>query len=288
MNYGHIIGASVLAAIAMNVGAALAFDESKYPDLKGQWRRAPNAVTTPGQGRFNTFDPTKGWGPAQQPPLTPEYQARFEANLADQAAGGQGIGVTYTCASPGMPRVTNGYGQTEFIVTPQATHILVENIHNSRRIFTDGRDWPKEIVGSLLGYSIGKWIDTDGDGKYDLLEVETRGFIGPRAYDASGIPLHDDNQSVVKERIHVDRTDPNLLIDEVTVFDHALTRPWSVVKGFRRVVKNQPVWIENVCGEFNGHVQIGNEGYMVSGDGLLMPTKKGQQPPDLKYFPATK
>jgi hypothetical protein len=88
----------------------------------------------------------------------------------------------------------------------------------------------------------------------------------------------------VKERIHVDRTDPNLLIDEVTVFDHALTRPWSVVKGFRRVVKDHPIWIENVCGENNSHVQIGTEGYMVSGDGLLMPTKKGQQPPDLKYF----
>src|SRR5258708_28595120 len=34
-------------------------------------------------------------------------------------------------------------------------------------------------------YSIGKWLDTDGDGRYDMLEVETRGFKGPRVYDAS-------------------------------------------------------------------------------------------------------
>jgi hypothetical protein len=27
-----------------------------------------------------------------------------------------------------------------------------------------------------LGYSIGKWLDTDGDGRYDTLEVETRGM----------------------------------------------------------------------------------------------------------------
>jgi hypothetical protein len=27
---------------------------------------------------------------------------------------------------------------------------------------------------------------------------------------------------------------------------------------------------------------------MISGDGLLMPTKRGQQPPDLKYFTRSK
>ena len=39
--------------------------------------------------------------------------------------------------------------------------------------------------------------------------------------------------------------------------------------------------------EVNPHVRIGNEDYMVGGDGLLMPSKKGQQPPDLKYFKQT-
>jgi hypothetical protein len=241
------------AALLSTIVAASAFDETKYPDLKGQWRRGPNAITGVAQGRANVFDPAKAWGPAQQPPLIPEYQARFEANLADQSAGGQGIGETYTCVSPGMPRVINGYGQTEFVVTPNATHILVENIRDSRRIFTDGRDWPARLEPSLLGYSIGRWIDTDGDGEYDVLDVETRGFTGPRAYDASGIPLHDDNQTIVKERLYLDRNDPNFLLDEVTVIDHALTQPWSVLKSYRR-------------------------------HGYLMPTKKGQRPPDLKYF----
>jgi hypothetical protein len=281
---GSIVVA-VLAALLSTIVAASAFDETKYPDLKGLWRRGPNANTVGvGQGRGNVFDPAKAWGPAQQAPLTPEYQARFEANLADQAAGGQGIGETYACVSPGMPRVTNGYGQTEFVVTPNTTHILVENIRDSRRIFTDGREWPAQIDPSLLGYSIGRWIDTDGDGKYDVLEVETRGFTGPRAYDASGIPLHDDNQTIVRERLHLDKNDRNILVDEVTVIDHALTRPWSVLKSYRRQPDPQPMWIEDVCGEGNNHVQIGNESYMLSGDGYLMPTKKGQQPPDLKYF----
>ena len=276
------IAVSVLLA---TIAGASAFDQNKYPDLQGQWRRGPNtSPAVEARGRGNMFDPSKGWGPAQQPPLTPEYQARYEANLADQAAGGQGIVETYACVSPGMPRVTNGYGQSEFVITPGTTHILVENIRDSRRIFTDGRPWPERVEASLLGYSIGQWIDTDGDGKFDLLEVETRGFMGPRAFDSSGIPLHDDNQTIVKERIYLDKSDANTLIFDVTVIDNALTRPWTVRKPYRRQNDPQPQWIEEVCGEGNNHVQIGRENYMISGDGLLMPTKKGQRPPDLKYF----
>src|SRR4030095_9587041 len=111
---------SIAAAVLLStIAGASAFDQTKYPDLKGQWRRGPNAITEGvGQGRGNVFDPTKRWGPAQQAPLTPEYQARFDANLADQVAGGQGLGETYICASPGMPRVINAYGQSEFVVTP--------------------------------------------------------------------------------------------------------------------------------------------------------------------------
>ena len=68
------------------------------------------------------------------------------------------------------------------------------------------------------------------------------------------------------------------------MIDHALTRPWQVLKSYRRQAGAQPDWIEEVCGEGNNHVQIGKENYMISGDGHLMPTKKGQQPPDLRYF----
>jgi hypothetical protein len=268
--------AALTAALALIVAAAQAFDETKYPDLKGQWRRVET-------GTFR-FDPSKPWGPGQEAPLTPGYQAMFEANLASQASGGQGVGVTYTCLSPGMPRVVNGYGPTEFVVTPATTHILVENIYDSRRIFTDGRPWPEHIEPSLLGYSIGRWIDVDGDGRYDELDVETRGFKGPRAFDASGIPLHRDNQSIVRERFFLDKADPAIFHDEVTVLDHALTRPWTVLKSYRRQPSSKPVWIEYVCAEANNHRHIGNENYMLSADGLLMPTRKGQPPPDLRHF----
>ena len=120
-----------------------------------------------------------------------------------------------------------------------------------------------------------------------MLEVETRGpFKGPRAFDGSGLLLHADGQTVIKERIFIDKADPNVAHDEVTVFDHALTRPWTVMKTYRRVANPRPRWTEENCSE-NNHVVIGKDDYMLSADGLLMPSKKDQPPPDLRYFKQT-
>jgi hypothetical protein len=268
-----------LAAAALSAASASAqiIDYAKYPDLAGQWR----PIGGPGR-----FDISKPFGRGQQAPLTAEYEAIFEANLKDQAAGGQGTTSTYKCLSPGMPRVTNAYGETEFIITPDTTYILMDHILDDRRVFTDGRDWPAALEPSLLGYSIGKWIDSKGSGNYDVLAVETRGFRGPRVFDGSGLPLHEDNQTIVKERIFIDSADPGIAHDEVTVIDHALTRPWTVMKNYRRVADPRPLWTEEYC-EYNNHVLIGTEHYVLSADGLLMPAQKDQPPPDLRYFKQT-
>jgi hypothetical protein len=53
---------------------------------------------------------------------------------------------------------------------------------------------------------------------------------GPRAFDASGLPLHADNQTIAKERYTFDRDDPDLISNEVTVIDHALTHPWTATR----------------------------------------------------------
>ena len=150
-----------------------------------------------------------------------------------------------------------------------------------------GRDWPKEIEPTYAGYSIGRWIDQEGDGRYDVLEVETRGFKGPRAYDEAGLPLHFDNQSIFKERIYRDKSDPDILHDEITTIDHALTRPWTVDKKYVHNADPRPNWPEYYITEGNGQVMIGTENYFLSAEGLLMPTKKDQAPPDLRYFKQT-
>jgi hypothetical protein len=248
-------------------------DDAKYPNWEGQWEHA-----NPG----GQYDPSKPPGLKQEPPLTPEYQAMWEANLKEQAAGGQNYNSQAHCLPGGMPRMMEGLEALEFIVTPKTTYVAVTVSTEFRRIYTDGRDWPKEIDPSFAGYSIGKWLDTDGDGRYDTLEIETRGFRGPRQYDSSGIPLHDDNQSVIHERIALDKSNPELMHDQITTVDHALTRPWIVTRDYRRVPN--PVWLENNCFESNQYVFIDGETYLVSVDGYLMPTEKNEAPPDLKYF----
>jgi hypothetical protein len=118
-----------------------------------------------------------------------------------------------------------------------------------------------------------------------VLEVETRNFKGPRNYEPSGLPLHDDNESIIRERMYLDKSNPDTLVNEITTLDNALTRPWKVVKSYRR--EKNAEWYEDLCTENNNHVMIGKENYFMSADGYLMPAKKGQQPPDLRYFNTT-
>ena len=78
-------------ALAMTFAVAQAFDDAKYPDMKGQWNR----VGPPNWQAVN--------GPA---PLTPEYQAVYNANRADMTNGGPGDVPSWYCLPQGMPMVS--------------------------------------------------------------------------------------------------------------------------------------------------------------------------------------
>jgi hypothetical protein len=281
-----LIAAIAVAALTAPLNGVQAADDAKYPDWMGGWGR----FVVRGLGGQPAFDQTKPWGRGQQAPLTAEYQKVLDDSLADQAKGGQGNFLDHALCHPaGMPFMMVATRPLELVVTPLTTYILVGGSDHYRRIFTDGRNWPQEIEPSYSGYSIGKWIDEDGDGRYDVLEAETRGpFKGRRSYDASGLPLHFDNQSVFKERIRLDKADPNLLHDEITVIDNALTRPWTVDKRYVRRPATHPEWPEAYCAEGTALVAIGRELYYLSGDGMLMPGRKDQPPPDLRYFNQTR
>jgi hypothetical protein len=271
---------AALMVTAGGLGGAQAADNPKYPDWKGEW----DYINPRFGGQGVKFDPTKAFGPAQQAPLTPEYQKIHEESMADQAKGGQGNFIDHArCIPGGMPAIMSAT-RMEYIVTPDTTYISAGS--ELRRIFTDGRPWPTDLDPTYQGYALGKWADEDGDGVYDTLEAETRGpFKGPRAYDATGLPLHFDNQSTFKERFFVDKG--GLLHDVITVFDHALTRPWTADKTFKRNPNPYPHWSRTSCTETTQQVVIGKEPYMMSADGFLMPAKKDQAPPDLRYFKQT-
>ncbi|HLQ94614.1 MAG TPA: hypothetical protein VK148_31740 [Xanthobacteraceae bacterium] len=277
-----VIVAALAGALTI-IGAQAADAPAKLPDWRGQWSR----FVVPGLPGQPSHDQTKPWGKGQGAPLTPEYQAILEASIADQAQGGLGNFPTTTGRASGMPHMMMAFVPLEFVVTPDTTYILIGMYDHFRRIYTDGRDWPTNVEPTFQGYSIGKWIDEDGDGVYDVLEVETRNFKGPRAYDELGLPLHFDNQSVFKERFYRDKADPNIMHDILTTIDNALTRPWTVDKKYVRTPDPRPIWTEYDLSELNAQIMIGKENYFLSADGLLMPTKKNQAPPDVRYFTNT-
>jgi hypothetical protein len=280
MGYRSLTGAPALVAVLiMSVVGAQAFDETEYPNWKGQWVQL-------GGGQNSSWDPTKPPGVGQQAPLTPEYQAIFEARVTKSASeGGLGLDPTVRCIPAGVPRIMTAAQPMEIVITQGVTYFLLEQFSTLRQVYTDGRKFPDDFEATFTGYSVGQWHDTDGDRKFDTLVIETRGIKGPHTYDASGIPFHKDGEAIVREKLYADKADPNILHNEITTIDHALTRPWTVTRSYgRNVQQAHPEWSESVCAEDTTHVQVGDEVYKLSPEGLLMPVRKGQKPPDLRYF----
>jgi hypothetical protein len=266
--------AVALAAGVLTAAPAIAqvVDYGKYPDFSGQWDR---------QGPPNNWRQLSG-----PPPLTPEYQKVYDKSIADQRVGRPGNWPSTYCLPEGMPALMNLYNPMEMVITPETTYLITS--HNNdvyRRIYTDGRDWPADTERTLVGYSIGKWIDENGDGKYTMLEVETRFLRGPRAYEVTGIPFHEDNQTILKERFYLDKGDRNVLYDDIVVLDHALTRSYGKLQKVVRKREARPVWRYETCPADNVWIKVGSEAYVVNiVDGKLMPAYKDQPPPDLSYF----
>ena len=155
-----------------------------------------------------------------------------------------------------------------------------------RRIFTDGRpigrrtpSRPSRAIRSANGSTRTATANTT------CSRSRPASCKNPRGYDTTGIPFHDDDKTVIKERIYLDKADRNILWIEITVIDNALTRPYSKKQRANRDPNPRPIWQYDVCAEHNTHVRIGKENYYLSADGKLMPARKDQAPPDLSYFP---
>src|SRR5262245_65996376 len=84
---------------------AQAHDEAKYPEFRGQWVRAHQR---------SQWDPSKPRGLGQQAPLTPEYQAIFEANLA--ALRTTTVDPQLRCLPAGPPRMMIAYAALELLL----------------------------------------------------------------------------------------------------------------------------------------------------------------------------
>ena len=251
------------------------YDPAKYPDWSGPMRW----IAAVGGG--NRYDPSKPTGRGQQAPLTPEYQAKFEAGLKDQAAGGQGANQTYACLPGGMPRDMAGNQGAGIRRHPPGHPCAVRPGGAAPDLYRRSRLARER--GSVLLRLLDRAMERARPGR-PLQRARGRDpqLQRPRSFDNAGIPLHADNQTVIRERIYRDKQNSEIIHDEMTTIDHALSHPWTVDKTYR--LQKSPHWVQNICSVGNMHVQIGSDAYFLSADGLLMPVKKDQAPPDLRYF----
>src|SRR5262249_7898585 len=97
MPYHNAISSLASAALLiLSIPGAHAFDESRYPNWKGQWVER-------GVVRTSGWDSKLPAGAGEQVFLTPEYQAIFAASVKAEADGGPPVDPTSRCVPAGMP-----------------------------------------------------------------------------------------------------------------------------------------------------------------------------------------
>src|SRR5258705_3303651 len=88
-----IVSVALVAVLCAASTGAWSQESSRFPDWKGQWVRI---------GGGGQFDPSKPPVRGQQPPLTPEYQAILEANIAEARSGRQDFHTQVRCMPAGL------------------------------------------------------------------------------------------------------------------------------------------------------------------------------------------
>jgi len=212
----NLIGAIALVPLRGH-RARCALEEAKYPDCPASGRSRPMHRSVPA---IRGIRPSPS-AAARRLRLTPNTRRSSRAVSPDRnrarKARTQG-----TPAALRMPRVMTVVGP---IVRHPRPHSPT-SISRHMRVASTPTDAPGPRTRSEpRRLSIGKWIDEDGDGAMTCSRWRPATSRGPRQYESSGLPLHADNQTVVKERFFLDKTNKDVFHDEITTIDHALTRP---------------------------------------------------------------
>ena len=241
----------VTVELVLMLGSAAAFDDSKYPSWSGQWRR-PSGVGT-------QWDQTKPAGLAQKAPLTPEYQARLEASIADQARGGQGEDARVSCIKAGMPRIMTGTRPFELVVLPAATYVYGEG-NMPRRIYTDGRASRPMKNPPIWDTRSASGSTKTATANLTCSRSKPATSKDPEPTKILGCACTTTTRVSSRSGFSRQRRTPTSCI-EITSVDHALTQPWTVLKTFRR--ERNVLWAEYDCAESNNHVVVGKEYYFL-------------------------
>jgi len=206
-------------------------------DLSGVWRRSRRP---PDNARKYTIYELALSLTNEKPQMTPWGAAKFKANKPNLGPNAVSLSETndpiMKCFPPGVPRVYLVRAEPlEIMQVPGRVVMLFEYDHFVREIYTDGREHAKDLPGSWMGDSIGKW---DGD----TLVVDTTGFNDKTWLDNEGHP-HSEDLHVVEL---IKRTSHDTMTIDTTIEDpKAYTKPW----GGHAIYELKPDWTlgEMVC-----------------------------------------
>jgi hypothetical protein len=138
-----------------------------------------------------------------------------------------------------MPYFTLAQYGLEVVQSKDKIAFFSEWMDAYRRVYLDGRTMPKDLDPSYSGYSTGRW-------QGETLVIETVNLRDDTVLDRYGSP-HSDVMRIT-ERIRL--TAPDVLEDSMIVYDSkAFTKPWEVVRRYRRAGKGNDELHENTCTE---------------------------------------
>ena len=212
-------------------------------NLAGMWEPASG----PGAGIQANGPVSMPSDGVHEPPFTPAGKAVYDSHKA--LYGYRAVLPSLSndprnhCDPLGFPRADfYQLRHTKIIQLENQVVILYQFDKRYRVIWTDGRDFPKELPDDRwYGYSIGKWVDDA------TFIVNTIGLIGNERtwLDETGRPV--SSQTKVEERFHL--VNSNLMELTVTVEDPKLyTRPWVAMDKFpMRLQSSDYDIIEMLC-----------------------------------------
>jgi hypothetical protein len=199
------------------------------PDLSGLWRPAAILIGDIAANLKPGSVPFQPWAKEL-------YDQRVKSNSKDDP--------TAACIVGGVPRSDLVPYPFKVLQMPGLTVILYEAVHSYRQIFSDGRDFPKDMNPGWFGYSIARW---EGD---DFV-VQTTGFNDRGWLDNFGKPATDALK--VTERFR--RKDFGNMDIYITIDDaKAYTKPWDVTLPLRLAPDTEI--LEYICNENNKYFEL--------------------------------
>ncbi len=215
-----------LAAILAFSPAALSYAGQRGAGQRGAGANAA-APSPPHDPKDLTGIWTKTWRTlalsAEVPPMTPEGQAKFNANKPSYGPRAippaLGNDPTGKCDPLGLVRnllLEVAIYPMEIVQTPRRVLQFFEWAHSWREIWTDGRELPKDPEPRWMGYSVGKW-------EGDTFVVDSTGFDERTWLDHFGTP-HSDQMRLQERYKRLDRD--NLELTMTLTDPMTFTKPW--------------------------------------------------------------